>query len=503
MDDSTDPLVLMLAPVGRDEVLSNEVLGRFGLSSRTYTDILTLCAELATATGAVLLTEEALTADSAACLVDALAEQPAWSDLPLLILTPGGESTVTGRRLLDLLGPRANVTLLEWPARPVMLISVLNMALRARRHQYEMRDLLAARAVTEAALRESEERFRAIWESAADAIALSDRDGLVLAANPAYYELYGYSPAEVIGQSFALIFPVEERARALQAYQAAFEATEIAPRLESVARRADGREIVVESRYDFVVTAGRRVAMVSMVRDITERRALERTQQEFLTMVGHELRNPLAGIRGFAQLMERRQAYSAQAVGTIIAKVDALNRLVGELIEASQIGSGRLALRRVECDLVAEARDSLEQARTQTDEHLLRLEAPSGPLWGWWDRDRVAQIFANLLLNAIKYSPDGGDILVRIEDQGEQARVSIRDQGIGIATEALPRLFDRFYRIEGASGAAPGLGLGLHVTRALVEAHGGRIQATSSVGQGSTLSFTLPYRTDELLSTTG
>jgi signal transduction histidine kinase len=102
------------------------------------------------------------------------------------------------------------------------------------------------------------------------------------------------------------------------------------------------------------------------------------------------------------------------------------------------------------------------------------------------------------LLNAIKYSPDGGEIVVRIEDQGDQAQVSIRDHGIGIATEALPRLFDRFYRIEGATGAAPGLGLGLHITRALVEAHGGQIQATSSVGHGSTLTFTLPYRADEL-----
>jgi PAS domain-containing protein len=182
MDDSTGQQVLMLAPAGRDAVLASEVLGRFGLSTRTCTDILTLCSGLATASGAVLLTGEALTPDSAACLVDALAEQPAWSDLPLVVLTRGGESTVTGRRLLELLGPRANVTLLEWPARPVILISALNMALRARRHQYEMRDLLAARAATEAALRESEERFRAIWESAADAIALSDRDGLVLAA---------------------------------------------------------------------------------------------------------------------------------------------------------------------------------------------------------------------------------------------------------------------------------------------------------------------------------
>jgi PAS domain S-box-containing protein len=497
MDDSTDQQVLMLAPADRAAVLASEVLASFGLLTRTCADIQTLCSELATASGAVLLTGEILTPDSAASLVDALKEQPAWSDLPLVVLTRGGESTETGRQLLELLGPRVNVTLLEWPARSVMLISALNMALRARRHQFEMRDLLAARAATEAALRESEERFRAIWESAADAIALSDQDGLVLAANPAYYKLYGYSPEETIGQSFALIFPVAERARAHQAYRAAFEATEIVPRFESVTRRADGREIVVEASYDFVVSAGRRVAMVSMVRDISERRALERTQQEFLTMVGHELRNPLAGIRGFAQLMARRQAYSAEAVNTIIAKVDSLNRLVGELIQASQIGSRRLALRRVECDLVAEARDSLEQARTLSDKHELRLETPSKSLWGWWDRDRVGQIFSNLLLNAIKYSPDGGEILVRVEDQGGQARVSICDQGIGIEAEALPKLFDRFYRFEAASGAAPGLGLGLHITKALVEAHGGQIEATSSAGQGSTLSFTLPYRSDE------
>jgi signal transduction histidine kinase len=186
-------------------------------------------------------------------------------------------------------------------------------------------------------------------------------------------------------------------------------------------------------------------------------------------------------------------AWSPRQPPTLQITVDSLNRLVGDLIHASRSGAGRLELRRSGLDLVQEARACVEKAQMETTLHTVRLETPEGPLQGAWDKDRLGQIFSNLLSNAIKYSPDGGEIVVRIEDEGQQARVSIVDRGIGIAANALPRLFDRFYRIAGATGRVPGLGL--HITRDLVESHGGRIWATSAgPGQGSSFTFTLPYR---------
>jgi signal transduction histidine kinase len=123
------------------------------------------------------------------------------------------------------------------------------------------------------------------------------------------------------------------------------------------------------------------------------------------------------------------------------------------------------------------------------------VDAPEAPLEGNWDHDRLMQVLDNLLSNAVKYSPAGGEIVVRLDDRGDAAQVSVHDQGNGIAAETLPRLFDRFYRTDNADTTARGLGLGLHISKLLVEAHGGRIWAESpGPGQGSTFTLVLPYR---------
>jgi signal transduction histidine kinase len=123
--------------------------------------------------------------------------------------------------------------------------------------------------------------------------------------------------------------------------------------------------------------------------------------------------------------------------------------------------------------------------------HYLRAELPDGPLTGWWDGDRLAQVMQNLLTNAIKYSPEGGEIVFRIKDRGYEARVSVNDQGIGITPEARSHLFGSFYRAEGALTLGV-QGLGLYITKALIKAHGGEIWVDSEVGVGSTFIFTLP-----------
>src|SRR5437762_3171899 len=135
---------------------------------------------------------------------------------------------------------------------------------------------------------------------------------------------------------------------------------------------------------------------------------------------------------------------------------------IPEAVRAPEPGRASAPGQPSRMDLVAVARASSEQAQLMSPFHFLRLESPDGPLEGWWDRGRLGQVFANLVGNAIKYSPPGGEVLVRIEDLGLTARVTIRDRGPGIAPEALPRLFDQFYRAPATAGMAPGLGVGLH-----------------------------------------
>src|SRR5262249_33667505 len=150
-------------------------------------------------------------------------------------------------------------------------------------------------------------------------------------------------------------------------------------------------------------------------------------------------------------------------------------RRIGDLLDAASLEAQRLRLDLQPVDLVALAQAAAEQARGRTSAHTIRVDVPDRPIVGTWDRDRVGQVLANLLSNAIKYSPDGGEILVRVEDLGQEAMVSVTDRGLGIAADQLAKLFDRFYRVRDTAAGVEGLGLGLYITRELIERHGGRI----------------------------
>ena len=224
------------------------------------------------------------------------------------------------------------------------------------------------------------------------------------------------------------------------------------------------------------------------------RRAEEalKLRDTFISVVSHDLKNPLAGIKGYAQLMRRRGTYDEQAVDRIAAQVSLLERLISDLTDVARLESRRLELHPRRLDLTGLVRDSVDQLQRQTTDHRLLISAPSQAVEGRWDPDRLGQVLQNLLANAVKYSPDGGDIAVQVESLGDRAQVSIRDEGLGIPTEALPHLFDQFFRAHG-DDSAPGLGLGLYIARSLIEAHGGQLWVESQgPGHGSTFRFTLP-----------
>jgi PAS domain S-box-containing protein len=351
--------------------------------------------------------------------------------------------------------------------------------------------IAAERRAIESALRDSEERFRAVWEATSEAMALSDPNGVVIAVNPAYCALYGLSPEQAVGQSFAMIFPEEARATAVEQYHAVFADPNPPPSYESRVQHADGSERFVEARADFLARDGERVAMISSIRDITERKRAERVQQDFIAMASHDLLTPVTVLRARAQLLQRRQTYDEASIVSILEQASRMERLITDLREMVRVEGGRLALRREPVDLGEIVHEAVTRARTQGTRHALRIEAPPSPIVGLWDRDRLGQVLDNLIGNAIKYSPEGGEIAIRVEATDAEGRVSIKDHGIGIAGDALPRLFERFYQGQDP-GVSTGLGLGLYISRMLVESHGGRIWAESEPGQGSTFVIALP-----------
>ncbi len=182
-------------------------------------------------------------------------------------------------------------------------------------------------------------------------------------------------------------------------------------------------------------------------------------------------------------------------MGSIVAQADQLRKLIDDLLSASQIEADRLDLRLIRTDLESEVsiaanlmlpiRPTIE---VQTSGETLIVDA---------DRARLSQVLANLLTNAVKYSPDESPILLRLFREGKNARLDVMDQGAGIPPDALPHLFDRFYRAEGAAGRAQGLGLGLFISHRLVRAHGGNIQVKSKLGKGTTFTVLLPLALDD------
>jgi PAS domain S-box-containing protein len=331
-----------------------------------------------------------------------------------------------------------------------------------------------------------------LQELAHDAIIIRDPGGIIAEWNRGAEELFGWTNAEAAGQSEYTLL----RTRFPQSREALDHALETTGRWdgELTHTRRDGTDLVVESRQVLLRDAqGTPIAILEINRDLTERRALERLQQEFIANVSHELRNPLAAIRGYVQLMQRRNAYDQQATEIIVSQTGQLDRMIGDLLDAARLGAGRLQLLPEPVDLVALVQATVAQAQGQTELHRLRVEAPARPLIGSWDPGRLEQVLQNLLSNAVKYSPNGGEVLISVRDLGDQAQVAVTDAGAGIPRELLPKLFGRFYRTEAARrSAVKGVGVGLYIAKSLVEAHGGQIVAESTLGHGSTFRFTVP-----------
>jgi signal transduction histidine kinase len=372
-DATLDVRVLVLAPVGRDAALADQALGRAGLVAVVCADLDALCGEVRRGAGALLVAEEAVAGTGLARLTDALADEPAWSDLPVLILLAPGGRRDPRRPVPSRFDPLRNVTLLDRPVRVAALVSTLQAALRARRRQYEVRDLMA------------------------------------------------------------------------------------------------------------------------------ELHRLLRVKDEFLAAVSHELRTPLNVVLGFTSVLMRADGDPPQitrAAQAIDRNARILWQLVEDLIDVARGASGRFRLELAPVDLgviVATAADTLRTAaNTKEIELTCDLDPGVPPVSG--DATRLQQVVWNLLWNALKFTPRGGRIELTTSCRGGVAEIVVRDTGIGIERDLLPRIFDPFRQGRApASDPQRGLGLGLSIVRHLVELHGGSVEAQSlGAGHGARFIVRLP-----------
>lgn len=241
---------------------------------------------------------------------------------------------------------------------------------------------------------------------------------------------------------------------------------------------------------------------VAVSRDITAIKQVEQLKDEFVSVAAHELRTPLTAIKGYTELLERRlgrdegrdegRARERQSLAVIRRQTERLARLVNEMLDVSRIEAGQLQLNRESFDLSALAEETMNSVRISDDVHAFVLDAPSG-VEAFADTARIEQVLINLITNAATYSPQGGTITVHVRAESDHATVSVRDEGIGIAPEEVSHLFARFYRSPQAGAMrSGGMGLGLYISREIIQRHGGTITVESTPGVGSTFTFTLP-----------
>jgi PAS domain S-box-containing protein len=353
---------------------------------------------------------------------------------------------------------------------------------------------------------EVQSRLAAIVESSGDAIISKSLDGIVQSWNAAAERMYGYSAEQAIGRSILIVIPPERHAEERQNL-ARLRAGERVEHYDTVRKTKDGRLIDVSLTVSPIRDAqGKVVGASKMARDITARKAAEkaledanRYKDEFLAMLAHELRNPLAPISNALQLMrvvDPTSTHAAQARAIMERQLTHLVRLVDDLMEVSRITRGKIELRKepvllstVMLSAVETARPAIEAAR-----HNFRIDMPAETIELEADFVRLAQVISNLLANAAKYTDPGGEISLEASREGDEALVRVRDNGIGIEPGLLPRIFEMFAQLEGSQARSQGgLGIGLALARALVAMHGGRIEARSAGrGKGSEFVVRLP-----------
>ncbi|MDT7836089.1 sensor histidine kinase [Aquabacterium sp. OR-4] len=400
-------------------------------------------------------------------------------------------SQANGRQMDDEAGARELRDLLGALNRASTQLSEQRLAIRSQLHQLREH---------EHALDERNQRLAMLITMCPDGIVTFSADGLIDLVNPAFARLLERQPEHLVGRSLSWL---DDTMRSVSVQPQAW--TPLASLFDATGSHDKGtratasltRPCALDLSLHGVRSEAPSAVRLLYVRDVTHEAEVDRMKSEFLSIAAHELRTPMVSIYGFSELLMRRD-FSAERrqelVSTIHRQSGAMIDILNELLDLARIEArGGLDFEMVDADLAAVVHAAIDDFALPTGRQAPRVQAGADTLPVSADLGKLAQVLRNLLSNAYKYSPQGGEVRLAWRAEDGNALVEVIDQGIGMTEAQLARVCERFYRAD-ASGAIPGTGLGMSIVREIVEIHGGRLALRSAPGQGTQVIVSLPLR---------
>ena len=377
----------------------------------------------------------------------------------------------------------------------------------------QLQQTLREQQQTQAELADAEARASAVIENVSEAIVILDTAGIVRRFNRAGERIFGYRADDVLQRSVLMLFPADQTVIGLSDFAQFDDDSETCIigslnwTLEGL--RRDGQRFPLELTLS-QMRLNERVFLIALIRDITERRRIETMKNEFVSTVSHELRTPLTAIRGALGLINGpMSAQLPETLRNLVAiaanNSDRLVRLINDILDIEKIEAGHMRFEMAVLPLLPLLQQAIQANQAYAEQYKvqLRLRENLPDCLVRADSDRLMQLMANLLSNAAKFSPEGGEVEVDVMVQGREVRVSVIDRGPGIPLEFQQKMFQKFSQADSSDTRIKGgTGLGLSICKAIVEHMGGSIGFESEPGQGTTMYFTLPLLRTEPISAT-
>lgn len=358
---------------------------------------------------------------------------------------------------------------------------------------------ISDRKRTEATLQEAERRWRSLLENVQLLVVGLDRRGNVEYVNPFLLSLAGYTQAEVVGKNwFENFLPPLHQQQVNTVFQECLEHNFHTYYTNPILTKSGEERFIAWNSTLLRDTEGNIIGTMSIGEDITQRQAIERIKNEFISIVSHELRTPLTAIRGSLGLLatgiyDNKPEKAKRMVEIALTDSDRLVRLVNDILDLERLDSGKVILVKEVCEAAALMQQAVEGVRAIADFAAINLCVSAVSAQVWAAPDAIIQTLTNLLSNAIKFSPPNTTITLTAQPQSDHVLFQVKDQGRGIPADKLEAIFGRFQQVDVSdSRSKGGTGLGLAICQSIVQQHGGRIWAQSTLGEGSSFYFTLP-----------